>query len=581
MRLLSKMKIKMKLSLILALAIIGCVINFLFILQSITQNRKHSNQAVNIYVSGLNYLLQADRDAYQAYSGLSNALIPYIYENKDNLKKTISFVNENIAQVKTRFDKFKNIYSKISDKNQTKFENFEKFFLQWKQNSNLVKELISKKKFKQAITTYFKKVKSNYDKMRNIMDIFTEIFEKLYKKYFNKKAIDKRYTETLIFSIILNLAILIVLLIICIPIINNVSQNLKILSKKSIEISKGDINQDIINIKNKDEIGDLSVSFNMLISGIKDKIDILNSISKGDLTNNVEINSEKDFFGKTLDDMIENLNDLILNVKTSIEQVTEGSSQIAETSQSLAQGASQQSSFIEEISEISQKLNDNAEIIYNSTVKAENASKSTLDIILISESKMQVLIDTMDEISKSSKEINKIVKIIDDMAFQINLLALNANVEAARAGKFGKGFAVVADEVRNLAVKSTIHFKEISSVVDDAIKKVGRGSEKVNELSALLEKIISNSKEAMELTQTVSDEINNQSKSIQEIRSGLINIENVTQSNSAISEETASTSEELSAQANELIKMVSIFKLKNFNNKQAAHSKSKEEITIK
>jgi methyl-accepting chemotaxis protein len=153
----------------------------------------------------------------------------------------------------------------------------------------------------------------------------------------------------------------------------------------------------------------------------------------------------------------------------------------------------------------------------------------------------------MEKINESSDEIKKVVKVIDDIAFQINLLALNANVEAARAGKYGKGFAVVADEVRNLAVRSAAAVKGTTEMVDETVRNIGIGNELAAATAQQLEEMSIASKE--------------QAEGVEQINSGLGQIDQVTQGNTASAEETASAAEELASQAQELRSILSRFKL--------------------
>ena len=158
--------------------------------------------------------------------------------------------------------------------------------------------------------------------------------------------------------------------------------------------------------------------------------------------------------------------------------------------------------------------------------------------------------------------IKKIVKVIDDIAFQINLLALNANVEAARAGKYGKGFAVVADEVRNLAMKSANSVKETTEMVEKSIKSVQSGNNFVVRVNENLKTILDKSGKSLELTNEVMMASENQAHAIEEINKGLDQIEQITQAATANAEESAATAEELSAQSNTLLDLISRFKLK-------------------
>ena len=174
---------------------------------------------------------------------------------------------------------------------------------------------------------------------------------------------------------------------------------------------------------------------------------------------------------------------------------------------------------------------------------------------------MTDVIAAMNTINKSSEEIKKIVKTIDDIAFQINLLALNANVEAARAGKYGKGFAVVAEEVRSLAARSANSAKDTSGMVETAIKNIESGNKLVEETAKQLANIVTGATKVVSLVEEISMASKEQSEGMQQINTGLLQIDQVTQSNTANAEECASASEELSSQALQLKGVVSKFKL--------------------
>ena len=117
---------------------------------------------------------------------------------------------------------------------------------------------------------------------------------------------------------------------------------------------------------------------------------------------------------------------------------------------------------------------------------------------------MKDLVAAMTDINSSAEEIRKIVKAIDDISFQINLLALNANVEAARAGKYGKGFAVVAEEVRNLAVRSANSVKDTTRMVDEAISNIARGNGLVDVTAKQLTSIVGGAAQVAGLAEQVA-----------------------------------------------------------------------------
>ncbi|MFN3660097.1 MAG: methyl-accepting chemotaxis protein, partial [Brevinematales bacterium] len=174
---------------------------------------------------------------------------------------------------------------------------------------------------------------------------------------------------------------------------------------------------------------------------------------------------------------------------------------------------------------------------------------------------MQNLVEVMQRLNNSAAEINNIVRTIDDIAFQINLLALNANVEAARAGKYGKGFAVVADEVRNLAVKSANSVKETTTKVQDIVGAITRGHDVTSEVASHIEKMYTNMQQTIQVAEEVAASSQEQLLSMEQISEGIHQINIVTQNTASSAEETASSAEELSSQAALLKQLVRQFKL--------------------
>ena len=170
---------------------------------------------------------------------------------------------------------------------------------------------------------------------------------------------------------------------------------------------------------------------------------------------------------------------------------------------------------------------------------------------------MKEMMQSMTEIKNSSGELSKIIKVIDDIAFQTNLLSLNAAVEAARAGEAGAGFAVVAEEVRNLAQRSAKAAQDTTDIIEKNVKMSAAGVTVAQKVQEALQEINTQSNELNKLIDQINSASREQTQGISQINQAVSQMEQVTQQNAANAEETASSSEEMSAQAESLNEIVS------------------------
>ncbi|MHC1744324.1 MAG: methyl-accepting chemotaxis protein [Syntrophobacteraceae bacterium] len=240
------------------------------------------------------------------------------------------------------------------------------------------------------------------------------------------------------------------------------------------------------------------------------------------------------------------------DLKEASGQVASASYQVSSASQQLAEGASQQAAAIEETSssleEIASMTRQNSE----SADQTNRLMRETSQVVARANESMDGLIASIGAIAASSEETQKIIKIIDEIAFQTNLLALNAAVEAARAGEAGAGFAVVADEVRNLALRAAEAAKSTAQLIDGTVRRVKEGEELVNRTSLEFSQIVQSAAKMGELVGEVAAASQEQSQGIEQVNRAIAEMDKVVQQNAANSEESAAASEELSAQAEQL-----------------------------
>ena len=335
-------------------------------------------------------------------------------------------------------------------------------------------------------------------------------------------------------------------------------------------VAEGDFSKEI-NYPYQDEIGQIAKSMEKVVerirSIIQDLAGKLEQIAKGNFSfefwNTQLYNGEYEPLLTSLYDILDDLNVTMGEIQNSSHMVNSSAMQVSGSAQTLSQGATEQASSIEELSatmnDISVKIKETAEMSQH----ASGLSKETGSAVGTSNQKMNEMSRAMQDITEKSQEISKIIKTIDDIAFQTNILSLNAAIEAARAGAAGKGFAVVADEVGNLAQKSAKAAQNTSSLIEETIEAVNKGARITEETAESLSVVSQKTEKINGIITSISSASEEEAEGIKQLTTGLDQISSVVQSNTATAEESAAASQELSGQADRLNELLEKFQLRS------------------
>lgn len=333
-----------------------------------------------------------------------------------------------------------------------------------------------------------------------------------------------------------------------------------------VALSKGDLKSPMEEVAGRDEISVLAKAVSELLHGlnymISDLEERLSLMAKGDMTaemNPVRYRGDFSPMQLSMEGVQDSLRQLVGNVAGSADQVFAGADQVAKAAQSLAGGASEQAAAVEELSAnlnvISEQIHEIAGHSDGASAASGNAKEKLTEAIAF----MDRLLGAIHEINDHSEEISKIVKTINSIAFQTNLIALNTAVEASRAGAAGAGFAVVADEVRKLSVSSAKAAKSISDLIEDSVSSAQKGVEIATLTSEALTEVAKRASVSGLAIKEISNQMKEQSKALEEMNESVDQISIIVQSNSCTSEESAASSEELSSQASLLMELVNSF----------------------
>ena len=367
------------------------------------------------------------------------------------------------------------------------------------------------------------------------------------------------HIDNVIMFSLLSIAIILIILIysifsIIIYISKDVVAPILKISEETKKLAKGQLGF-TIDVKNNNETNELAESLNssiLQISGYIKEIDIcMNNLVEKNFNVPKSKPFEGDFYSieSAITKFIIQMSSVLDGINMSTKEVSAGTDQISHSLQSLAAGSSEQSRSVDEfkvtIESISTSIKKNSE----NSKQAEAEASLIFECVTASNNLMKETLIAMEEITTQSYEISKIIKVIEDISFQTNLLALNAAVEAARAGEAGKGFAVVADEVRSLAGRTADSAKTTTDLISKTMILVENGSKVTKETAANITTVVENIGNINDVILTISSASVEQESEIDNLCMNIEKIANIIHTNSAFSEEAAASIEELAAQA--------------------------------
>jgi methyl-accepting chemotaxis protein len=300
------------------------------------------------------------------------------------------------------------------------------------------------------------------------------------------------------------------------------------------------------------------------LSGIITTInDTLRDVVEKDMTVRITKDFKGDFnnIKNSVNSIVQAESDLITMIVQASDSVSLGAKGIESASTSLAEGVSVQAQRVQNITKAFEIISTQTKENSKNAQNADKISKESIDHANDGHSKMCSMLVSMDEIHIASANIATIIKTIRDIAFQTNMLALNASVEAARAGTQGKGFNVVADEVRNLAMRSSKASKETQELINDIVARIKEGTTLASDASNALTKIVSDVNSVSRMVAKIASASAQQMNIVDKATNDMEQISGVVHANSATSQQTAAASIELSSQAAQLDGVLKEFKI--------------------
>lgn len=342
---------------------------------------------------------------------------------------------------------------------------------------------------------------------------------------------------------------------------------LNAINGKILDMEQGKLSGDAIEVHTGDELETLADAVNSMTAYTNTIIKDIEAVSAKLAAENLTAEPAADYIGdyapikSALYGIINSTSDVIRQIGASSKLVSDGSSKMSDNSTTLSQAATEQAATVEELNASIVEISSNISANADSAGKAKVLADDCMKIVNEGNVKMTDMLHAMEEINETSSQIANIIKTIEDISFQTNILSLNASIEAARAGEAGKGFAVVAGEVGQLAGKTAEAAKNTTALIKTSLTAVENGTVMANETAKMLSKIVSETDDTAKVIDKIAAASQEQADSVKQILVGMDQISTSVQMTSGSSAECAASAEELSGQAKVLLDLVQRFKI--------------------